>query len=74
MEVKEPLLNYWYRALSSPFGIEIICSDTNSVRTALYVAKKEAKDLDLDKIKITVSPFDPAKLWLIRKEPSNEAT
>jgi len=72
MLVKEPLLNYWYRALSSPFGIEVVCSDAEGARTRLYTARKEAKDPDLDQISVCLSPFDPMKLWLVKKRPTNE--
>ena len=69
-EPKEPILNYWYRALSSPFGIEIICSDPEGTRAQLYAARREAKDTDLNNISITPSPFDPAKLWLVKRSPT----
>lgn len=69
MEVKEPVLNYWYRALHSPLGIELLCSDVDSVRARLYQARKDAQDVDLDRIAICLSPFDPMKIWLIKKEP-----
>lgn len=67
MLVKEPILNYWYRALHSPLGIELVCSDPAAMRPKLYVARKEAKDSDLDQISICLSPFDPMKLWLVKK-------
>jgi len=74
MLVKEPILNYWYRALQSPLGISILCSDTESVRSRLYLVRKEAKDPDLDQISICSSPFDPMKLWLVKKVKKNETT
>lgn len=66
--VKEPLINHWYRALASPNGIELICSDPELTRSKLYAARREAKDSDLDGISISISPFDPMRLWL-RKRP-----
>ena len=74
MTIKEPLLNQWYRALSSPLGIELIVSDAESVRTKLYAARRDAKDSDLEKISICLSPFDPMKLWLVKREPNNAQT
>lgn len=67
MTIKEPLLNYWYRALHSPLGIEITCSDLNSVRTKLYIVRKEAKDTDLEQVSLCQSPFHQNRLWLVKK-------
>lgn len=69
--VKEPILNWWYRALHSPLGIELVCSDIEVIRGRLYAARKESRDTDLDKISICQSPFDPMRLWLVRKETDN---
>lgn len=65
--VKEPILNHWYRALHSPLGIELICSDPEGTRSRLYVARKEARDEDLSQISIISSPFDPVRLWLVKR-------
>lgn len=73
-EIKEPILNYWYRALHSPMGVELSVSDATAIRARLYAARKEAQDTDLDKISICHSPFDPMKLWLVKKEPSKNET
>jgi hypothetical protein len=70
--VKEPVLNHWYRALHSPGGVQIVCSDVNLMRSRLYAARREAQDSDLDKISICGSPFDPMRLWLVKKEPADE--
>lgn len=72
-EIPMPLISYWYQALSSPFGIELVCSDPESVRNKLYSARAEAKDPDLDQISACMSPFDPAKLWLVKKNPGGGA-
>jgi hypothetical protein len=72
-EPREPLLNYWYQALAAAHGIELACSEAESVRAALYVARREAQDVDLAQIKVTISPFDPTKIWLVKKE-SQDAT
>jgi hypothetical protein len=75
MSVKEPILNHWYRALHSPLGIELVCSDAEGMRSRLYAARREAKDTDLDQISICQSPFDPMRLWLVKKgKPTNETT
>jgi hypothetical protein len=74
-DFKEPILSYWYQALSAPHGIELICSDTEKVRQRLYVARREARDTDLDGLALCISPFDPTKLWIVKRseEQSNEA-
>jgi hypothetical protein len=69
--MKEPLLSYWYQALASPLGIELVTSDVEGTRSRLYTARRDAKDTDLDKIAICVSPFDPTKLWLVKRTPDN---
>lgn len=71
MSVKEPILNHWYRALHSPIGIELVCSDTALIRARLYAARKESKDSDLDQIAICQSPFDPMRLWLVKRNPTD---
>ena len=73
-DVKEPILNHWYRALHSPLGIELVVSDSASVRERLYRARRDAQDTDLEKISICLSPFDPMKLWLVKREPDNETS
>lgn len=73
MDLTEPILNYWYRALHSPFGVELVCSEPDLVRPRLYNARKEAKDLDLDQVSICSSPLDPMKLWLVKKAPKDGA-
>jgi hypothetical protein len=72
--MEEPILNYWYRALHSPFGIELVCSDPPGLRSRLYAARKDAKDTDLDQVSVCLSPFDPMKLWLVKRNPNNEKT
>jgi len=70
---EEPILNYWYRALHSPRGIEIVCSDVDGARSRLYTARKESRDEELDNISLCQSPFDPMKLWFVKKV-KNETT
>lgn len=74
MELKEPILNHWYRALHSPLGVELVVSDADSVRNRLYRARRDAQDSDLDQIAICSSPFDPMKLWLVKRGTSNETS
>lgn len=60
------MLEYWYQALRSPFGIEIIASDPDKIKQKLYAVRKEAADPDLHKITIRVPPNKPGVLWLIK--------
>jgi hypothetical protein len=69
-----PLITYWYRALSSPLGVEVVCSDTESVRQKLYAVRAEIKDEALKRVSLCISPYDPNKIWLLRKDPENEAS
>lgn len=70
----EPSLELWYRALSSPFGIEIDSSSFEQVRAKLYHLRREAQDPDLEQIAICRSPFNPDRIWLVKKAPGNEET
>jgi len=71
IDVKEPILNHWYRALHSPLGIELVTSDAHTIRSRLYAVRRDAKDVDLQKISICSSPFDPMRLWLVKRDPSD---
>lgn len=74
MKLKPNMLDLWYAALASPYGIEIGCSPSiDSVQQALYRARAEAHDEDLKALAICHSPFDPNLLWIVRREPSNDA-
>ena len=72
MKTKASMLDLWYQALASPYGLEVVCApDFETVRQALYRARVEARDEDLKGLAICQSPFDPGMLWLIRKEPAD---
>jgi len=70
---KEPLLNYWYRALHSSHGISVTVSDIESVRMRLYAVRREAQDKDLEHISVCVSPLDPSRLWLVKRKKPDDA-
>lgn len=61
------MIHYWYQALSSPLGIELTSSNPESTRAQLYAARKTAQDSDLEQISICLSPFDPTRLWLVKR-------
>jgi len=65
--MSESIIHYWYQALASPLGIELVCSDVDSMRSRLYSARTEAQDTDLEKVAICHSPFDPQRLWMVKK-------
>ena len=69
-----PVLHHWYSALSSPYGIELISSDVEALRQRLYAARREAQDTDLEQIALCMSPFDPMRLWLVKRKPPDEKT
>jgi hypothetical protein len=64
---EEPLLNHWYRALHSPLGIELLCSEFESTRQKLYALRREVKDPALAGISLCQSPFDSNRLWLVKR-------
>lgn len=70
----EPDLTFlWYQALSSERGIELLCSNTEAARRKLYEARKATGDPELNKITISVSPFDHRKLWLKKDKDDAQA-
>jgi hypothetical protein len=74
VKTSNSLLEYWYAALSSPCGIEVVCNDAEGLKARLYTARKEARDPDLAVIKLGVSPFDPNKVWLMPKARDDAPT
>jgi hypothetical protein len=66
------VLHHWYAALSSAHGIELVCSDAEALRQRLYAARREAKDTDLEQIALCISPFDPMRLWLVKRKPDEK--
>ena len=68
-KTKEFYLNFWYMALASERGIEIVTDNFDVLRTKLYSLRAAVKDTDLAGIAICVSPFDPNRLWLVKREP-----
>jgi len=66
------MLDLWYKALSSPVGVEIQCSDAEKIRQRLYAARAKVQDEDLSGLAVCVSPFDTTKLWIIKKKISKD--
>ena len=63
----EGVTELWYQALASPYGIEVQTNDTRRLMTRLYNARKATQDQDLEQISLCESPFDPLKLWLVKR-------
>lgn len=62
----------WYEALHSKYGIEVESSDRVKLRANLYEERKRLADPALDGLAVRLSPFDPDKLWLIKKDPNGQ--
>ena len=61
------MLEYFYRALRSKFGIYLGCSNVTALRGKLYIERSNASDPDLDVISLVISPFNPNHLWLVKR-------
>lgn len=62
------LLEWWYRALNSTFGIVIKTNDPLLLRQKLYLERSKAKDPTLQGIILAESRKDPSgELWLVKK-------
>ena len=62
------MLEYFYKALRSKFGIYLGCSNVAALRGKLYQERANALDPDLDIISLVISPFNPNQLWLVKRE------
>ena len=59
------MIELWYEALASDYGIVVETNDRRLCRERLYHARRTAGDPDLDQISIIV-PSIPNELWLVR--------
>lgn len=63
------LLECWYQAAASRFGIVLAVSDPNAAKQRLYQVRAKAADPTLAGISIRVSPVLPnEELWLVKQE------
>lgn len=60
-----------YQALGVKIGIRVTTSDPDRLRQKLYALRKQ--DPDLACLSFTISPIDPAELWIVRKGAKDEA-
>lgn len=64
------MLDLWYNALHSQFGIVIQTDNPSLVKQKLYRARSESGDLALGEISICASPLNPStEIWLVKKKP-----
>lgn len=63
----ESLTEVLYQALHSPLGIEVQTADAHATRQRLYTQRAKLQDEDLAKLSFCESPFDPTRLWLVKR-------
>lgn len=65
--MNDSFLDLWYAALASAQGICIYTTDRDTLRQRLYASRALAKDPDLDKLSLVLSPADETHLWIIKR-------
>lgn len=60
------LLSILYTALAEPLGLVLRTSDTTRARAALYKARTEAGDPELQALQLRVSPFPDGDLIIVK--------
>jgi len=61
-------LEYWYAALRAEIGVRITTDNVLTLKQALYAARREADDPDLQALSLTACPTNPTgELWIIKK-------
>lgn len=61
------MLEYLYKALRSPTGLVLRTDNFEHTRQALYKARREVMDKELDCLSIVQSPTDASELWIVKK-------
>lgn len=62
------MLELWYSARDSAYGIEVeVDGDRESARQKLYAARREARDDTLSSLALCLSPTRPNCIWIVRK-------
>jgi len=62
-----------YRALGSPLGLELPCSDITRARAKLYAARAASKDIDLNILQFRASPSG-ASILIVKGRKEEDAT
>jgi len=60
------VLEYWYQALESKFGIVIKTDSVSATLQRLYQARQASNDPELNKLHLRRSPVDPEAIWIVR--------
>jgi hypothetical protein len=60
-------LSILYRALGTPLGLELPCSDITKVRAKLYAARVASKDISLNVLEFRAAPTGKAILIVKRR-------
>lgn len=64
------MLELWYEALNSTYGIVVETDDFKLASTKLYRAREKANDPALMGLSIVRSPESPAHFWIVKREPN----
>lgn len=60
-------IEFWYQALRSEIGIEVETDNPERLRQRLYKERTESMDSSLNNLSIIISPSDPFKLWIVKR-------
>lgn len=66
------MLEYWYQALESKFGIVVKTDNVSGTLQRLYKARKEANDPALSELHLRRSPVDPEAIWIVKNKHDEE--
>lgn len=66
------MLEFWYQALESQYGIVIKVDNVGLAIQRLYQARKEANDPALDNVHLRRSPVDPEAIWIVKNTHGEE--
>lgn len=64
------MINFWFAAYSSQFGIAIKVDNVTLAIQRLYRARAKEADPDLETLSIVRSPTDENEIWIIKRTPN----
>lgn len=62
------MLEFWYQALRSKFGIVIKTDNVPRTLQRLYQERKKANDPALSQLHLRRSPVDPEAIWIVKND------
>jgi hypothetical protein len=65
------MLELWYQALHAKYGIVVRTSNRERLKNKLYALRADAKDEDLSKVSIVMSPTSQDEIWLVKNGKQN---